>query len=105
MGDTLGEDNLEQIFVKHIERDEKDHELLIMMNGKLDGLSASLGTIVAIENRLRTVEETQGRHSERIDDAEREVDKLRSQSTLWAGLNSIGVVIGSALAFVFGPKG
>ena len=104
MEDTLGEDNLEQIFMKHIERDEKDHELLIMMNGKLDGLVAGLAGIPALEIRVRAVEQIQTAHGVAIDTIAKEVEKLRNTSNLWSTFNTLVAGVATAIAIFMGIK-
>lgn len=88
----------------------QDHDLIIQLHTKMDGLVSDMAVIKDLEYRTRQLEEKGSRHSEKIsainvatatDHAElvKRVDKLEAKSNIWDILNSFGIFVSAAIGY------
>lgn len=80
--------------------DDKDKELLIRLETKVDAILESLKQIPKIEERVRCVENK----VVSIDDMKKDIEKLENKSNTWSILNSVGVFLAALIGSVFGGK-
>jgi hypothetical protein len=70
------------------------------MDAKLESIQSKVSEIPAIVERIHQIESSNSRRDIRLDTAQGEIDRIRNHNTIWSGLNSIGVLIGTAIGLI-----
>jgi len=80
--------------------DPNDHDLLIILNSKMDHVLRVLEEFPAHGSRLGALETANAVKSTQIDTICEEVEKLRSTNTVWSVINSVGVGLSGLIGFI-----
>jgi len=83
----------------------RDHDILIRLDAGIFNIAADVKEIKETQNKLNdrvvSIEVTQGQHTESLVTLKKEVDTLRIVNTTWSTLNSLAVLVAGAVAAVF----
>lgn len=76
---------------------QEDHDLLLRLEGKIDMALESLQQLSELNKRVNALEAGSATRNEQIGTLKSEIEKLRNTNTVWTAMNSIAIVIGTAL--------
>lgn len=79
------------------ETQQKDHELLIRLEGKVDTILDTLKQLPVIENRVRDLELSGKTRQEQVNNLCHDVESLEEKNVIWSLGNSIAIIIGTIL--------
>ncbi len=80
-----------------VKLDLKDHDLLILVNSKLDNLIDRFDKMDA-EKRIRDLEVDKAKQAEEIASIQKTVDKLNTINGVWNFLNSLALAVAAWFA-------
>ena len=78
--------------------EDKDKEILIRLDGKVDNVLKILEGLPKIEERVRYLEQD----TSCLPDMKKDIEKLDNKSNTWSILNSLGVFIAGIFAILKG---
>ena len=67
----------------------RDHDLLIQLHTKLDGLASQLAMLPVLDNRMRDLEQKDQRHSEKISNLMTEMNYVKQTTVQLARINDL----------------
>jgi len=81
--------------------DQEDRELLIRLEGKIDGILKTLDCISPLEERIRRVEISTSSTDSKVSTLAKDIEDLENKSDTWSILNSLGVGVAAVLSLIF----